>query len=73
MRPSLLKALWMLAGIGAAAAAVALLVGVVTEWGAVSGALEGGRSYDLWLVIEIALAAALVALVIATTKKAWPR
>ena len=62
-----------MAGIGTVAAAVALLVGIVAEWGAVSGALGSGRSYGLWLVFEIALAAAVVALLIATTKKAWPR
>jgi len=73
MRPSLLEALWIVAGIGTVAAAVALLVWIVVEVGAVSGALGSGRSYDLWLAIEIALATAVVVLLIGMTKMAWPR
>ena len=62
-----------MAGIGTVAAAVALLVWIVVEVGAVSGALGSGRSYDLWLAIEIALATAVVVLLIGMTKMAWPR
>lgn len=69
MRPSLLSALWIVAGLFALAAAIGLLVGLVTEWGVIRGAVASGGSFDLWLVIEIALAAAVAVLLIAATRQ----
>jgi hypothetical protein len=73
MRPSFMSALWIVAGVGTIAAALALLVGIVTEWGAISGALGSGWSFDQWLVIEIAFVAGIVALLIAATRQARRR
>jgi len=69
MRPSLVSALWMVAGVGTIAAAIALLVGIVAEWGAITGALASGSAFDLWLLIEVAFVAVLVALLIGTTRR----
>ncbi|HYW24831.1 MAG TPA: hypothetical protein VE953_11755 [Terriglobales bacterium] len=73
MRPSLISALWIVAGVGTISAAVALLVGIMAEWAAISGALTSGWSFDRWLVIEIAIVAGLVVLLIAATRRARPR
>jgi hypothetical protein len=73
MRPSFLSALWIVAGVGALAAAIALLVGIVAEWGAIDGALASGWSFNRWLVIEVGLAAALALLLIAATRQARRR
>ena len=70
MRPSFVSGLWIVAGVGTIAAALALLVGIVAEWGAISGALGDGWSFDRWLAIETALAAAVVVLLIAATRQA---
>jgi hypothetical protein len=70
MRPSFMSALWIVAGIGTIAATVALLVGLVTEWAAISGAFDSGWSVGRWLFIEIALVAGIVVLLIAATKQA---
>jgi hypothetical protein len=72
MRPSFLSALWIVAGVGTIATAVALLVGIAVEWGAVSGALGSGWSLDRWLAIEVAFVA-LVALFIAMRRRALRR
>jgi predicted lysophospholipase L1 biosynthesis ABC-type transport system permease subunit len=69
MRPSFMSALWIVASVGTLAAAVALLVGIVTEWAAINGALDSGWSFDRWLVIEIGLVAAVVVLLIAATRQ----
>jgi len=68
-----MSALWIVAGVGTISAAVALLVGIVAEWAAISGALASGWSFDQWLVIEIALVAGAVILLIAATRRARPR
>jgi predicted lysophospholipase L1 biosynthesis ABC-type transport system permease subunit len=72
MRPSLLSGLWIVAGVGTIAAAVALLVAIAAGWGAISGALDTGWSLDRWLVIEIALVG-LVALFIVMRRRALRR
>jgi len=73
MRPSLVAALWMVAGVGTIAAAIALLVGLVAEWGAITGALASGSAFDLWLVIEVAFVVTLVALLVGRTGQARGR
>jgi hypothetical protein len=73
MRPSFMSALWIVAGVGTIAGSIAVLIGLVTEWGQISGALGSGSRFDLWLVIEIALVAAVVVLLIATTREARRR
>jgi len=69
MRPSLISALWIVAGVGTVATAVALLVAIAVEWGAISGALRSGWSLDWWLAIEVAFVG-LVALFIALRRRA---
>jgi hypothetical protein len=69
MRPSLLSALWIVAGIGAIATAIAALVGIAVEWGALSGALRSGWSLDRWLAIEVAFVG-VVALFIVMRRRA---
>ena len=73
MRPSLMSALWLVAGVGTIAAAIALLVGIVAEWGAITGALASGSAFDLWLLVEVAFVATLVALLLGTTRQARRR
>lgn len=73
MRPSFMSALWIVAGVGTISGSIAVLIGLVAEWGQISGALGSGSTFDLWLVIEIALVAAVVALLIATTRQARRR
>jgi hypothetical protein len=73
MRPSLMSALWIVAGVGTIAGSIAVLIGLVTEWGLITGALGSGSRFDLWLVIEIALVAAVAVLLIATTREARRR
>jgi hypothetical protein len=70
MRPSFLSALWIVAGVGTLAAAVALVVGLMAEWAAISGALDNGWSFDRWLLIEIGLVTSAVGLLIAATTQA---
>jgi len=72
MRPSFMSALWIVAGIGTIATAIALLVGIVVEWGAVNGALQSGWTFDRWLAIEVAFVG-LVALFIAMRRRALRR
>jgi hypothetical protein len=69
MRPSFMSALWIVAGVGAVATTVALLVWIAVEWGAISGALSSGWSLDRWLAIEVAFVG-LVALFIAMRRRA---
>ena len=73
MRPSFLSALWIVAGIGTLAGAIGLVVGIAAEWGAITGALADGWSFDRWLAIEVAFVAVLVLVLIAATRKAWNR
>jgi hypothetical protein len=73
MRPSFMSALWIVAGVGTIAGSIAVLIGLVTEWGQISGALASGSTFDLWLVIQIALVAAVAVLLIATTREARRR
>jgi hypothetical protein len=73
MRLSLMSALWIVAGVGTISAALALLVLIVAEWAAISGALGSGWSFDQWLVIEIALVAGVVVVLIGATKRARPQ
>jgi hypothetical protein len=70
MRPSLGSGLWIVAGIGTIATCIALLVGLITELGVVSGGIASGRSFDMVLVIEIALVAAIVLILIGATRQA---
>jgi hypothetical protein len=72
MRPSFMSALWMVAGVGTVATALALLVGIAVEWGAVNGALHSGWSLDRWLAIEAAFVG-IVALFIAMRRRALRR
>jgi hypothetical protein len=72
MRPSLMSALWIVAGVGTVATAVALLVEIAAEWGAISGALDSGWSLDRWLAIEVA-SVGLVALFVAMRRRALRR
>jgi hypothetical protein len=65
--------MWIVAGIGTLAAAIGLLVGIVAEWGAISGALANGWSFDRWLAIEVGIVAVMVLVLIAATRKAWDR
>jgi len=67
MRPSLLSALWIVAGVGTLASAIALAVGLMAEWAAISGALDDGWSFDRWLLIETGLVTTAVGLLIAAT------
>jgi len=64
-----MSALWIVVGVGTVATALALLVEIAVEWGAISGALQSGWSLDRWLAIEVALVG-LVALFIAMRKRA---
>ena len=61
--------MWIVAGICTLAAALGLLVGLVAEWGVISGAVASGRSFDLWLVIECALVAGVAVLLLAAIRK----
>jgi hypothetical protein len=63
------SAMWIVAGVSTLAAAVGLLVGLVAEWGLIGGAVASGRSFDLWLVIEVALVAAVAVLLIAAIRQ----
>ena len=65
--------MWIVAGMGTIAAAIGVLVGIVAEWGAISGALADGWSFDRWLAIEVAIVAVMVLVLIAATRKAWDR
>ena len=72
MRPSLLSALWIVLGVCVVAASVGLLVGLVAEWSVIAGAVKGG-SFDMVLVIEAAIVAAIVFLLVGATRRAKDR
>ena len=69
MKPSLPAALWIVLGICTVAGSIGLLVGLTAEWGVISGAMRSGSSYDTVLVLEVAIVAAIVALLIGTTRQ----
>ena len=73
MRPSLGSGLWIVAGIGTIATCIALLVGLIAEFGVVSGSLGSGHSFDMVLVIEVALVAAIVFILFGATRQARRR
>ena len=56
-------------GICTVAAAVGLFTGLVAEWSVITGALRSGDSFDLVLVIEMALVALVVALLVGATRQ----
>jgi hypothetical protein len=64
MRPSILSAMRIIFGMGAAAVTIAVVVGLTVEWGIVSGVLRNAQWFDMVLVVEaagLALVAALLA------------
>ncbi len=73
MRPSLLSAIWIVLGVCTVATSVGLVVGLTAEWGIVSGAMRDGNSFDLVLVIEAALVAAIIALLAGSITQARRR
>jgi len=69
MRPSFRSAIWIVAGLCTVAAAMGLLVGLLAEWGLIAGALSSGQRLDLVLVIEGALVALVVVMLIGATRR----
>jgi hypothetical protein len=67
------SALCIVAGVGAIATTIALLVGFTAELGVISGGIASGRSFDMVLVIEVALVAASVAILFGATRRARRR
>jgi hypothetical protein len=73
MRPSLVSALWIVFGVCMIAGSIGLLVGLSAEVGVISGAMRSGNSFDMVLVIEMAVVAAVVALLYGSIRQARRR
>ena len=69
MRPSLGSAVWIVVGLCTVAAAMGLLVGLLAEWGLIAGALSSGQRLDLVLIIESALVALVIVMLIGATRR----
>jgi hypothetical protein len=65
--------MWIVMGICAVAGSIGVLVGLTAEWGVLTGAMRSGGSFDLVLVIEAALVAAIVVLLVGSTRAAHRR
>jgi hypothetical protein len=64
-----LSAIWIVLGVCMVAGSIGLLVGLTAEWGVITGAMGSGNSFDVVILVEAIVVAAIVALLAGSTRQ----